>query len=124
MIFFGIISSVFDYLTFAVLLLILKADPILFRTGWFVESVISASMVVLVIRSRRPFFKSAPSRYLLGATVTVVVAALALPFTPLGAIFGFVPLPMLFVVLMLTIVGLYIVAAELIKRMFYRRAQF
>ncbi|MEX0586913.1 MAG: magnesium-translocating P-type ATPase, partial [Pirellulales bacterium] len=68
MIVFGLISSVFDFLTFAALLLILRADEALFRTGWFTESIISACLIVLVVRSRRPFFRSRPSRMLLLAT--------------------------------------------------------
>ncbi len=121
MITFGILSSVFDYLTFGVLLYILKADDKLFQTGWFVESVISAALIVLVIRTRLPFFKSLPGRYLTIVTVLVVVAALLLPFTPLNTIFGFVPLPTLFYGWMLLIVILYIISAEIAKRLFYRK---
>jgi len=69
MITFGLVSSVFDYLTFGTLLLILHATQDQFRTGWFLESVISASLILLVIRSRKPFFKSRPSKYLLMATL-------------------------------------------------------
>ncbi len=72
MIVFGILSSVFDYLTFGVLLLVFQTTTGLFRTGWFVESVISASLIVLVIRSRRPFFKSFPGKYLLITTLVIV----------------------------------------------------
>ncbi|HXZ30576.1 MAG TPA: magnesium-translocating P-type ATPase [Dehalococcoidia bacterium] len=124
MITFGILSSVFDYLTFAVLLFVLHAGSGLFRTGWFVESVISASLVVLVIRSRRLFFKSRPSRYLLMTTLIIAALALVVPFTPLGAVFGFIKLPLSFILLMLAIVALYIIAAELAKRVFYRYASF
>ena len=86
---FGIVSSVFDYLTFGVLLFVLHANPKEFRAGWFVESVISAALIVLVIRTRRPFFKSRPGKYLLLATLLIVVMTLILPFTTLGDIFGF-----------------------------------
>jgi Mg2+-importing ATPase len=123
MITFGILSSVFDYLTFAVLLFVLHAGADLFRTGWFVESVISASLVVLVIRSRRLFFKSRPSRYLLMTTLIIAALTLVVPFTPLGVVFGFVKLPLSFILLMLVIVALYILAAELAKRVFYRYAR-
>jgi Mg2+-importing ATPase len=82
MITFGIVSSVFDYLTFGVLLLILHATQVQFRTGWFLESVISASLIVLVIRSRKPFFKSRPGKYLLIATLSIVVVTVIVPFTP------------------------------------------
>ncbi|MGC8880242.1 MAG: magnesium-translocating P-type ATPase, partial [Anaerolineae bacterium] len=78
---FGLVSSVFDYLTFGVLLFILRVSQDQFRTGWFLESVISASLIVLVIRSRRPFYKSRPAKYLLIATLFVVLVALVVPIT-------------------------------------------
>ncbi|MGV8057917.1 MAG: magnesium-translocating P-type ATPase [Smithellaceae bacterium] len=118
---FGLISSVFDYLTFGVLLFILHASPDQFRTGWFMESVISASIIVLVIRSRRPFFKSRPGKYLLIATMAIVLAALIFPFTPLAKIFGFVLLPKSFLIILGIIIVLYILTAELAKRIFYKK---
>ena len=123
MITFGILSSAFDYLTFGALLFLLHTGTDLFRTGWFIESVISASLVVLVIRSRRPFFRSKPGRYLLSTTLIIVVLALVIPFTPLGVAFGFVEMPLSLVLVMLVIVLLYILAAELAKRVFYRHAR-
>jgi Mg2+-importing ATPase len=123
MITFGILSSVFDYLTFGTLLFFLQAGTDLFRTGWFIESVVSASLIVLVIRSRRPFFRSKPSRYLLTTTLIIVGLALVIPFTPLGVAFGFVKMPLSFVLVMLVIALLYILAAELAKRVFYRHAR-
>jgi Mg2+-importing ATPase len=120
MITFGLVSSVFDYLTFGVLLLILHATQDQFRTGWFLESVISASLIVLVIRSRKPFFRSKPGKYLLTATLLIVVATLILPFTPLGKIFGFNPLGVSFLLLIGMIVIGYIISAEIAKRVFYR----
>ena len=92
MITFGLVSSVFDYLTFGLLLLVLRVNEGQFRTGWFVESVISASIVVLVIRSRKPFFRSKPGKYLLIATLTIAILTVVLPFTPIGKVFGFGPL--------------------------------
>ena len=122
MLVFGALSSVFDFLTFGALIYIMRAEPALFRTGWFVESVLSASLVVLVIRTRRPFFKSKPGRYLFVATLLTVLAALALPFTGLGArLFGFTPLPLEFLLLMAAIVIVYIFSAELAKKLFYKR---
>jgi Mg2+-importing ATPase len=118
---FGLVSSVFDYLTFGVLLFILHATQDQFRTGWFLESVISASLIVLVIRSRKPFFKSRPAKYLLMATLLTVVVTVVLPFTPLGGIFGFSPLPISFLLLIAIIVVLYIVSAEMVKAVFYKK---
>jgi len=124
MITFGILSSLFDYLTFGALLFMLHASQVQFRTGWFVESVVSASLIVLVIRSRKPFFKSRPGKYLLAATLTIVAVTLAVPYTPFATLFGFSPLPLAFLLIIGTIVLLYIVAAELTKRAFYKLVKF
>ncbi len=124
MITFGVLSSVFDYLTFGALLFMLHATQVQFRTGWFVESVVSASLIVLVIRSRKPFFKSRPGKYLLLATLSIVAATLIVPYTPFTKIFGFTPLPMVFLAVIGTIVVLYIVAAEMAKKAFYKLVRF
>ena len=121
MITFGLVSSVFDYLTFGLLLLVLHANEGQFRTGWFLESVISASMIVLVIRSRKPFFRSRPGKYLLIATLSIAAITLILPFTPLGNVFGFSPLTFSTYLLLLAIVVVYILAAEITKRIFYKK---
>jgi P-type Mg2+ transporter len=124
MITFGLISSIFDYLTFGVLIFLLKARPEQFRSGWFIESVISASLIVLVIRTRQPFFKSQPSKYLTMATLLVTGVTLIFPFTPLGELFGFKPLPSYFVLLLAVIMGMYIFTAEAAKKIFYRKMKF
>jgi P-type Mg2+ transporter len=124
MMIFGLLSSVFDYLTFGALLFILHAAPDRFRTGWFLESVVSASLIVLVIRSRKPFFKSRPSPYLLTATLLVMVVTLMLPFTPLGEIFGFSQLPIAFPLLIGIIVIMYMITAEMAKTVFYTKVKF
>ncbi|HTP41533.1 MAG TPA: HAD-IC family P-type ATPase, partial [Nitrospiria bacterium] len=124
MITFGLVSSIFDYLTFGVLLVMLHASTQEFRTGWFVESVVSASLIVLVIRSRGPFFASRPSAWLLSATLLTVAATLLLPFTPAGRLFGFVPLPLSYLLVMGFIVLAYVLVAEIAKRLFYRRVNF
>jgi len=117
---FGVLSSVFDYLTFGALLYLLHAGTEQFRTGWFVESVLSASLIVLVVRSRRPFFRSRPSKRLLWATLGVVAVTLVLPFLPFAPTLGLTPLPPSFLALLAVIVAMYIVSAELAKRVFYR----
>jgi Mg2+-importing ATPase len=121
---FGLLSSVFDYLTFGVLLLILHATTDQFRTGWFIESVISASVTVLVIRTRKSFFRSKPGKYLLIATLLIVVVTIIFPFTPLAQLLGFQPLPMTTLLVIGMIVVLYIIAAEITKRSFYKRVNF
>jgi P-type Mg2+ transporter len=124
MITFGLVSSVFDYLTFGLLLLILHTNQGQFRTGWFMESVISAAIIVLVIRSRKPFYKSLPGKYLLIATFSVVLVTIFLPFSPIGVLFGFSPLGLTTYLLLFLIVAIYIFAAEITKRIFYKRVKF
>ncbi len=121
MLVFGILSSIFDYLTFGVLLFLLGANTEQFRTGWFLESVVSASLVVLVIRSRRPFYRSRPGTSLMLATAAIAVATILLPFTPLAAYLHFVPLPLNYLGLLAAVVAAYIAGADLVKRYFYRR---
>jgi Mg2+-importing ATPase len=123
MLVFGLLSSVFDYLTFAALILLLHANPTQFRTGWFMESVISASMIVLVIRTRQSILSSKPGKYLLMATGSIVFVTLLLPYTPLAAILGFEALPIEFLLVLAAIVGLYIVSAETVKRLFYQHVR-
>jgi len=117
---FGVLSSVFDYLTFGALLFLLRANTEQFRTGWFVESVVSAALIVLVVRSRRPFFRSRPGTRLLWATLGVVAATLVLPFLPFAHLLGLTPLPPVFLGLVAVIVAMYIVSGEFAKRAFYR----
>jgi P-type Mg2+ transporter len=124
MITFGLVSSFFDFITFGLLLLVLHSSEGQFRTGWFMESVISASIIVLVIRSRKPFFKSKPGRNLLITTLTIAVLTFILPFTPLGSVFGFLPLKLNTGLLLLLIVIFYIVVAEITKTIFYKKVKF
>ena len=121
---FGLLSSVFDYLTFGALLLILQATTDQFRTGWFIESVISASVTVLVIRTKKSFFRSKPGKYLLAATLLIVVVAIIIPVSPLAGLLGFQPLPMSILLVIGMIVALYMIAAEITKRFFYKRVPF
>ena len=121
MLVFGPLSSLFDFLTFGVLLVLLRASPVEFRTGWFMESVVSAAMIVLVLRTRASLLHSRPSRALVLATALVAVSAVALPFTPLGGVLGFSRIPLTFVAIMFVVVLAYGVSAELAKRWFYPR---
>jgi len=124
MITFGVVSSVFDFLTFGALLFLLRANVDHFRTGWFMESVVSASLIVLIIRTRQPFFKSKPARPLWIATTLVVLGAVALPYTGLSWLFGFTPMPREFLVVLAGILFLYILAAEIAKKVFYQSVKF
>ena len=123
MVVFGLLSSIFDYLTFGVLLLLLHAQPEQFRTGWFLESVISASLVVLVVRTRQSILDSKPGKYLLTATLATVGITIIIPWTPLASLLGFQPLPLNFVLAIAAIVVLYVTAAETVKRVFYQYVQ-
>jgi Mg2+-importing ATPase len=126
MLVFGLLSSVFDFATFGVLLFVMRvpvatpAGQALFRTGWFVESVLSASMVVLIIRTRRPALRSRPGTMLAAATAGTWALTLLLPYTPLGALFRFAPLPWQFLLMVAVLLAVYGSAAELAKRYFYR----
>ncbi len=120
MLIFGPLSSVFDFATFGILLWLMKANEAAFHTGWFVESVISAGLVVFAVRTRLPFTRSHPSRAMLGMTLLVAVVALALPYTPLAGLLGFAPLPPLYLLLIFCIVAAYFLSAELVKRWFYK----
>jgi len=119
---FGPISSLFDYLTFVIMLFIFHATGSLFQTAWFIESICTQVAVIFVIRTRKvPFYKSRPSRYLLISTFSVIAIACILPFTVLGAVFGFVPPPAPFFAVLIALVVGYLVLVEGTKRWFYRR---
>ncbi|HWQ21063.1 MAG TPA: magnesium-translocating P-type ATPase, partial [Methanotrichaceae archaeon] len=124
MVVFGLLSSIFDYATFGVLLFVLHANVDQFRTGWFMESVISASIIVLVIRTRRTFIRSKPSNYLVGVTLMVVLATVLIPFSPLAVPFGFIRMPPFFLATVAVIVAVYIISADLVKRWFYRKVKY
>jgi Mg2+-importing ATPase len=119
---FGATSSVFDFLTFGALLALFHASPDVFRTAWFVESLCTELVVALVVRTRRPFFRSRPGRLLLLSTIVLIPIAFALPYAPFAGVFGFVPLPGILVIAIAAITVLYVAATELQKRWFYSRA--
>jgi len=118
---FGLLSSAFDLLTFAVLLLGFRASTEEFRTGWFVQSLLTELVIALVVRTRRIFYRSRPGRVLWVSTLVLSVVALAIPYLPGIEALGFVPLPIPLLAVLLGITALYVVAAELLKRWFYRR---
>ncbi len=120
MVTFGIVSSLFDYLTFGVLLL-LDVPEQLFRTGWFTESVLSAALIVFVVRSSKPLYGTKPGKWLSLATFAVVIITLILPYSPIAGLAGFQPLPPALIGQLAVIVLLYIMTAELVKHAFYRR---
>lgn len=116
MITFGLVSSVFDGLTFAVLLLVLRASEAQFQTGWFIESLMTELFIVLVMRTHRPLFRSRPGRVLTLATLAVAASTVLLPYTSLGSLFGLVPLPWPFMAVLAGITLLYLGTSEILKR--------
>jgi len=119
---FGPISSLFDFLTFFILLFIFSAQAALFQTAWFIESICTQTLVIFVIRTKViPFYRSKPSRFLMASTFLVVFVACILPFTSLGSIFGFVHPPLSFYAVLAGLVAGYLVLVEVAKRWFYHR---
>jgi Mg2+-importing ATPase len=116
---FGALSSVFDLLTFGALLAVFRTGPEPFRTGWFVESLLTELAIALVVRTRRPFFRSRPGGLLLWTTVLLIGLALALPYLPGARVFGLVPLPGSLVLALVGLTVLYVASAEILKRRFY-----
>ncbi|MGZ5001024.1 MAG: magnesium-translocating P-type ATPase [Methylomonas sp.] len=119
MVVFGVISSIFDFLTFAVLLG-WQVPVEQFRTGWLTESVVSAALIVFVVRSHLPLFRSRPGHYLMLATMLTLVFTLLLPYTPAAGALGLQALPLSMLGILGLIVLLYMLSAELAKRAFYR----
>lgn len=121
MLVFGLISSMFDALTFVVLLLLFEANEVVFQTSWFVISLLTQLTVVLVLRTRRPLMRSRPGQLLFLSTVVLAVTAISLPFVPaIAAIFGFLPLSLPLMSAIAVIVMGYVVATEAVKVWFFR----
>jgi Mg2+-importing ATPase len=117
----GPVSSVFDFLTFYILLVVLRADETLFHTGWFVESLVTQVLVIFVIRTRRNPLLSRPHGALVASSLAAVLVALVLPYTPLGRYFGFVAPPADFMMILAVLVIAYVLIVEMAKRVFYHR---
>jgi len=116
----GPVSSLFDFLTFFVLLRVLHADAALFHTGWFIESLATQVLVIFIIRTRDNPLRSRPSLLLTVTSLTVVAVAVLLPITSLGAHLGFVPPSLTFFPILAGMVVVYLVAVEGVKRWFYQ----
>lgn len=117
----GPVSSLFDFATFFILLRLFARDERLFHTGWFVESLATQVLVIFVIRTRGNPLRSRPSRPLALTSLGVVATAVILPFTPVGGLLGFVPLPPAFLALLVPLVATYLLVVEFVKRWFWRR---
>jgi Mg2+-importing ATPase len=122
--FIGPISSIFDYLTFALMLFVFKsaANPALFHTAWFVESLFTQTLIIHVIRTNRlPFIQSKPSKALLVTSLIIVAVGAALPFSPLAGVLGFVALPPTFWLFLVGMMVAYILLTQVVKTWFYKR---
>jgi Mg2+-importing ATPase len=120
MIVFGLLSTVFDLLTFAVLLYGFEAGEAIFQTAWFVVSLLTELAVVLVLRTQLRAYRSMPSRLLLLTTIGVAVLAFAIPYAaPVAAAFDFVPLPGYLQAALVLIVAAYLLSTEVAKRRFF-----
>jgi Mg2+-importing ATPase len=120
MVTFGLVSSLLDFMTFG--LLLLAAVPVAqFRTGWFIESLLTEVLVLLVIRTTRPFYRSLPSAPLLAATAGVVALTFALPYLPGAGLLGLAPLPPGVLAALIGLTVLLLLASEGVKRTFFRR---
>ncbi len=118
---FGPVSSIFDFITFWVMLSVLHAGHVEFRTGWFVESIATQTLVIYVIRTRRvPFFKSRPSLPMLFVPTLAALVGAVLPYTGLAHLLGFTPLPATFFLILFGMVVVYLLLVELAKTRFYR----
>jgi Mg2+-importing ATPase len=121
MVVIGPISSIYDFLTFGVLLWVFRASEALFQTGWFVESLATQTLVLFVIRTAGNPLRSRPSLPLAVTTVLVVLIGVILPFTPLAATLGFVPLPGAYFVFLGGVTMTYLVLVEMVKRRLMRK---
>jgi Mg2+-importing ATPase len=118
---FGLISSVFDIITFAILLFVFNASPQQFQSSWFIEGLATQVLIIFVIRTRiTPFYRSKPSRLLTISSLIIVGVGFLIPYTPVGALFDFVAPPLEFYLALIGIVVAYLVLVEVVKYFFYR----
>lgn len=122
---FGPISSIFDFATFFLLFFVIKAPAAVFQTGWFLESLATQIIIIHVIRTKKtPIFKSRASKWLVASSFLCLAFGWILPYTPLGPLFKFEPLPLYIVLMLAGIVLAYLITVEMAKRIFYRKVDF
>jgi P-type Mg2+ transporter len=121
MVVFGLVSSLFDVLTFAALYLLAEKGAEVFRSGWFVESLLTQLLTIFIVRTYRPFYQSRPATLLLLSAAAIGLLAVGLPYSLIASWFGLVPLPLPILLTVLAISLVYMGAAEWVKRLFYRR---
>lgn len=121
MLIIGPVSSIFDFLTFYIMLTVFHAGERLFHTGWFIESMATQVLVIFIIRTRRNPFRSYPNPWLIACSLAVVAVAVLLPFTPAGVHLGFVAPPAFFFLILAAMLLFYLLAVEGMKQWFFRR---
>ena len=122
MITIGPVSSVFDFITFGILLFVFHAPEAFFHTGWFIESLCTQTVIIHVIRtSKVPILESRPSAALAATTAGIILFGILLTFSQFGRSFGFVPMPLEFFGALALIVGCYVVSVQLVKNWFARK---
>lgn len=118
---FGSISSLFDFLTFAVLLLVFRAPQTLFQSSWFTVSILTELLILLVMRTHKPFYRSRPAPLLLISSTAVAAVTFLLPYLPFARLLGLTPIDPLLLISLLGVTTLYLIVTEVAKRLFYRR---
>ena len=122
MVIIGPISSIYDFLTYGVMLFIFHASPELFHTGWFVESLCTQTLVIHVIRTGKiPFIQSKPSKFLMSTSIAIVTIGILIPFSPLAKSFGFVPPPPMYFVVLFLMVSTYLLLVQVVKKWFIKK---
>jgi len=124
MVIIGPISSLYDFLTYGVMLFVFQAfkNPELFHTGWFIESLCTQTLVVYIIRTGKiPFIESKPSKFLIFTSILIVTMGILIPFSPLAKSFGFVALPPLYFLILFLIVSTYLLLVQLVKKRFIKK---
>jgi Mg2+-importing ATPase len=122
MLIIGPISSIFDFLTYFVMLFIFHANAELFHTGWFLESLCTQTLIIYVIRTKKvPFLESWPSKFLMFTSVLIVLAGFTIIYSPLAKPFGFVRLPPLYFVFLFLIIAVYLVLTQTVKAWFLKK---
>ncbi|MDF2738249.1 MAG: mgtA, partial [Nitrososphaeraceae archaeon] len=119
MLYFGLLSTLFDFITFGILI-VLNSTMTEFRTIWFMESLISASLIILIIRTKSVFYKSRPSKYLIISIFAIIGIIIIIPYTVIGTLFGFVSPPLIYLPIIGLIVFTYICMTEIVKKAFYK----
>lgn len=119
MLYFGLLSTLFDFITFGILI-VWNFTMAEFRTIWFMESLISASLIILIIRTKSAFYKSRPSKYLIISIFAIIGIIIVIPYTVIGNLFGFVSPPLIYLPIIGLIVFTYICMTEIVKKVLYK----